>query len=88
MSKFRILCEVSGGVTGYRTAYLKENGGKIVIFESQEKADIHRDQLASNAKAKAQYATATYRYTVEPYLTGAELLATHRYTGQEALDLD
>ena len=61
---FRIMCEVSGGVTGYRSGYFKENG-EIVIFPSLEMADIYRDQLASNAKATEHYAKATYRYTVE-----------------------
>ncbi len=87
MSHFRILCRVSGGVTGDRSGYFKCNG-EVVIFDNEQKANVYADQLFSNAKAGERYATASYRYTVEPFMTGDDLLATHRYTGQEALDLD
>jgi hypothetical protein len=147
MNRFRILCEVSGGVTGHREGYFKENG-KVVLFTNEEKAKVYADKLAINANTTAAFTVANYRYTVEDYLTsnkptnfsvpeslevvwaalhgfredcipegdptydeewdnitlamawitealeadkpltGAELLATHTYKGQEALDLD
>ena len=88
MSKFRILCEVSGGVTGNRSGYFKQKG-VVVICHSRAEAKAWVEQLRSKAQSGADYGnTANYCYTVERYLTGDELLATHRYTGQSALDLD
>ena len=145
--KYRIKCVVSGGVTGHREGYFKQNG-KVEIFTNEEKAKVYAAQLASNANSTAAYTVANYSYTVEPYdddkprnfsveeslevvwdalhdlsadlvteeqqaifdkrwdniclamawitealeadkpMSGDELLATHTYKGQSALDLD
>ena len=85
MSKFKIFCQVSGGPTGYRCAYLKKNGRQIV-FDTQDAAEIEANKLT--AAMNTPYAVATFRYTVEDFLTGDELLKTHTYKGQEALDLN
>lgn len=85
MSKFKIYCEVSGGTTGYRCGYLKKNGVAIV-FDTQAEADTAAKDL--NVAMNGPHAVATFRYTVKDFLSSDELLATHRYTGQSALDLD
>jgi hypothetical protein len=85
MSKFKIFCEVSGGTSGYRCGYLKKNGNALV-FNTQDEADNAAKDL--NTAMNGKYAVATFRYTVKDFLTGDELLATHTYKGQEALDLN
>jgi hypothetical protein len=60
---YRILCEVSGGVTGYRNAYLK-NGGVEVIFPDKETAETEAARLMK--KTNGPYRTADFRYTAEP----------------------
>jgi len=61
-SMFGIWCEVSGGVTGYRCAWMKNNGvlGKFATRDEAEK-EAH----ARNEKANGNpYRTADFRYTV------------------------
>ena len=83
--KFRIFCEVYGGVTGYSCAYLKTKG-REAVFDSHDEAQRRANEL--NRSNNGPYATATFKYTVEDYLSGDDLLASHTYTGQMALDLD
>lgn len=85
MNRFRILCEVSGGVTGYRCSYLKRRG-KVQVYDDQLTAEL--DASALNEKMNADGNVAIFKYTAERCMSGAELLATHRYTGQGGLDLD
>ncbi len=58
-----IHCEVSGGVTGYRQAYLK-NDGVLVTFTDEAAAQAHADQLTATANDN-KYRTADFRYTAE-----------------------
>lgn len=56
-----VWCEVSGGVTGYRAAWLKDSEGKIARFDSAESATevavFHSDQRNGNPNR-----TATFHY--------------------------
>jgi len=60
--KFRIFCEVSGGVTGYRYSYLKK-WGKAMLFSTQEAAQAECDRLKK--KMNGPHARATFSYSVE-----------------------
>ena len=62
MNKYRILCEVSGGVTGYNASYLKI-GGKPITFD--DKGHAEEVALSHQAKANGPYATASFKYSVE-----------------------
>jgi hypothetical protein len=64
MARFRIFCEVSGGVTGYRCAYLKRKGIEE-IYDDQ--LDAENDAAALSLKNNGPNARATFRYTVEDY---------------------
>lgn len=59
---FRVFCEVSGGVTGYRCSYMKRNGEEM-IFASKEAAEL----AAHNAmrQMNGPYAVARFKYTVD-----------------------
>jgi hypothetical protein len=57
-----ILCEVSGGVTGYRSAYLKRDG-KIVEFECRDEAEQEARRLNEKTNGNP-YRTADFHYTV------------------------
>lgn len=59
---FIVMCEKSGGVTGYGLTELK-NDGKIVEFATKEEATIRANEL--NVKMNHMYATAFYHYWVE-----------------------
>lgn len=63
MNKFRVLCEVSGGVTGYRVAYLK-NAGEEIIFPNRETAEAEAARLTT--QANGPHKSADFRYTPEP----------------------
>ncbi len=68
--KHRVRCEVSGGVTGTRVSYLK-NDGEEVIFPTHAAAL----EIATDLEQKANsciYATAYYHYAPEPYVDPAE----------------
>jgi len=60
---FRILCEVSGGVTGYRCAYLKKDGREIK-FKTQAEAEAEAARLNERTNLNP-YSTADFRYTIE-----------------------
>jgi hypothetical protein len=60
---FRIKCRVSGGVTGTREAYMKERG-VVQYFATRKEAEAIADHR--NKTANGPYATATFKYTVEP----------------------
>ncbi len=58
-----IKCTVSGGVTGTRTAYLKdEKDGLERYFHSAAEAQAEAERL--NRKMNNQYARASFRYEV------------------------
>jgi GMP synthase PP-ATPase subunit len=69
MINFRIFCEVHGGTTGYRCAYLKvkDAAGKKVeaVFVDQGHAQEECDKL--HKMMNGPRALATFRYTVEDY---------------------
>ncbi len=58
---WRVLCEVSGGITGFNTAYLKVNG-KVQWFTKDE-AQIRANELT--ATMNKPDVAATFRYTAE-----------------------
>lgn len=60
---YKILCEVSGGVMGYRRAYLKDRGVEMMFntrAQAQKYADKHNERANENP-----HRTADFRYTVE-----------------------
>lgn len=57
-----IRCQVSGGVTGTRSALLKSNGA-IVSFASLEEAQTEANRL--NEKMNGPYSTAFFSYSPE-----------------------
>lgn len=59
---FGVYCEVSGGVTGYRAAWLKDGDGKESTFDSLDAANEEAAQL--NSRSRNPYQTASFRYTV------------------------
>lgn len=59
---FTILCEVSGGVTGYRCALLKRDG-VVQQFETREAAEAEAARL--NKRMNGPYASADFRYTAQ-----------------------
>ncbi len=59
----KIWCEISGGVTGYRAAYLKSKG-VIITFPTEAAAQKHADHLTMIAN-RAIHSTANHKYTVE-----------------------
>ena len=65
MHKWKIYCEVSGGVTGYRAAWLKKDGKEQVFFVKAEaivEAQRLNEKLNSNP-----FRTAEFKYTVIGY---------------------
>lgn len=63
---YRIFCKVSGGVTGTRTAYYKDNGIEQTFLE-KESAQAVCDTLNRTANSNP-YQKATFRYTPEKFL--------------------
>ena len=61
--KWNILCEVSGGVTGNRTALLTDRG-KVVTFKTHDAAADYAKHLADQANGN-KYRTATFKYTAQ-----------------------
>jgi hypothetical protein len=57
-TKFGVWCEVWGGITGSRAAWLKSNG-QLVGFESYEaaveEAEKHNERTANNVRASFHY---------------------------------
>lgn len=56
-----VMCRVSGGVTGTREAPLKQNG-QTQVFQTWEEATAE----AAKLNRPRPYATADFRYWVEP----------------------
>jgi hypothetical protein len=61
MKKFGVWCEVYGGVTGHRQAWLKENGA-VVMFDTHEEA-AERAKKLSDDKNGNPYRTANFEYS-------------------------
>ena len=61
-TKFGVWCQVSGGVTGHRQAWLKSNGVRVE-FATQEEAEVEAERL--NAIPRP-HAVATFRYRAMP----------------------
>jgi hypothetical protein len=59
--EYRIFCEVSGGITGYNSAYLKANG--IECRFNKDDAEIKANELT--ATMNRPNAKATFKYTPE-----------------------
>lgn len=55
---YKILCSVSGGVTGSRSAYLKVNGAECE-YESLKDAQVQAEWLQANV---SPYSTASFSY--------------------------
>ena len=63
---FKVLCKVSGGVTGTRIAYLKDAKGVEKIFATKEAAETEASAL--NRKMNGNpHRTATFRYQAVEY---------------------
>jgi hypothetical protein len=60
---YRILCEVSGGMTGYRSAYLKKDGQQVE-FTTEAEAEAEAARLNKQMNGNP-HRTADFRYTVE-----------------------
>jgi hypothetical protein len=59
---YQIMCEVMGGVTGYRRGYLTDSGCPC-LFSSLDRAQIEANRLtAINNQPNTR---ATFRYTAE-----------------------
>jgi hypothetical protein len=58
---WRILCEVSGGITGYNQAYLKADGEECEFTEDE--ARIRANELT--ATMNKPHSRATFKYTPE-----------------------
>ena len=59
--KYRIYTEISGGVTGSRSSYIKSND-KELHFETREKAEEYISELRAS---RSPYATFHQSYEVE-----------------------
>lgn len=64
---FRIRCDVSGGVTGHRAAWLKNKDNTIAEFDTREDAQAEADKYNCERNANP-YRTASFSYTVEEML--------------------
>jgi hypothetical protein len=62
MTKFQIWCEVSGGVTGHRQAWLKADG-KIQQFDTEAEAQAEADRLQQATNGNP-HRKANFSYTV------------------------
>lgn len=63
--RFGIWCEVSGGVTGYRGAWLK-SGGELAVFADRAAADAEAAHYNASQNA-SPYRTANFSYTVKQF---------------------
>lgn len=61
--RYGVWCEVSGGVTGYRSAWLKSKGGVWTGNEGQAIRKAAELEAESNANP---YRTAAFRYEARP----------------------
>jgi hypothetical protein len=59
--KYKILCSVSGGVTGNRQAHLKENGR---IWSTSDRDEAVRKAAQLNSAMNNAYSTARFSYVV------------------------
>jgi hypothetical protein len=60
--QFGIWCEVSGGVTGYRCAWLKSDG-EIQTFETREAAEVEAARLMKATNGNP-HRVASFSYSV------------------------
>ena len=60
---YGIWCRVSGGVTGSRQAWLKDNG-KVVQFDTLELAQAEASRLMANVSSRSG---ASFSYTAKEY---------------------
>ena len=58
---WRVMCQVSGGFTGTRKAFLKGADGEIEEFETEEGAQARAAGLSERMNGN-QYRTADFRY--------------------------
>jgi hypothetical protein len=61
---FGIWCEVSGGVTGHRSAWLKQDGRHRLFSDRKAAAAV---ATVLNASANSRHARAAFRYTVRQF---------------------
>jgi hypothetical protein len=62
---YRILCRVTGGVTGTREAYLRR-GDKLVTFDNLPAAELEAQRLTLKQNARPA-GRAQFSYTVDAY---------------------
>lgn len=67
--KWGVWCRVSGGVTGTREAWAKENG-KTLLFDTEDEAKALATKWQASADDAKKYATASFRYAAQPYPYG------------------
>lgn len=68
MKHYKIICSVSGGVTGSRIADLKDSKGGIFITSSKKKADKKASDY--NKDMNTVYSTAKFRAIVVEFNKG------------------
>ena len=66
---FKIRCEVSGGVTGYRCGFMKDEHGKVQTFATAAEAEVVAAQAREAVKGNTR---ATFNYTVAEDWEGGE----------------
>lgn len=60
---YGVWCQVTGGLTGHREAWLKQASGKYRLFDTLAEAEA--EALAQTARKK--YSPAVFTYTAQPW---------------------
>lgn len=63
MKKYNIMCQVSGGITGTRTSYLKNDDGTIFKSTNYDSAAEYAEDLEKIMNSKSK--KTQFRYWVE-----------------------
>ena len=61
-AKWGVWCEVSGGVTGSRSAWMKREG-KVIAFDTREEAEAEAKAARTSV---SRFSQASFRYTARP----------------------
>lgn len=62
MSYFKIMCYVSGGVTGSRNAYMKDSMGLETVLATREEAEEQASEY--NKNMNTEFSVASFRAEV------------------------
>jgi len=57
---FNVMCQVSGGMTGFRQGLLKDGDDRVIEFETREAAEAEARRLSE--KMNSGYGCASFRY--------------------------